>query len=254
MKLLALLLVAVLPTSALAQSDVPPPLVSPPPPLVSPPPSYPEPPPPSYPPVAPVPSQAPQPPPNLQPYAPLSPRPPAAAGSQHELGLAGAEFFASAGVTLAATLAVASALGSQSTSSGQATAQIVSLLYLGLIPAVSSLPVWLIGLISDSYEPRIGPAIEAGSTVSGIAFIIFFIADQTQAPGTGTSPWKYAAGGLLLVGMPLAEVLAMNLTKSPKGGVPYYGAPVLPEAPPAFASPGLPSASTVCIALPAIRF
>jgi hypothetical protein len=132
----------------------------------------------------------------------------------------------------------------------------VSLLYLGLIPAVSSLPVWLIGLLSDTYEPRIGPAIEAGSTVSGIAFIIYFIADQTQTPGT-TSSWKYAAGGLLLVGMPLAEVVVMNLTKSPKGGVPYYGsrgAPILPEAPPAFASPGLPSAATVCIALPALRF
>lgn len=248
--LLAVLLAVAVPSVAFAQAapDAPPP------PLVAPP-TYPEPPPPSYPPANPSPQPA-QPPPNLQPYAPLTPPPPRPGQSQHELGLAGAEFFASAGVTLAATLAVASAIGNQGSSSQQATAQIVTLLYLGLIPAVSSLPVWLIGLVSDSYEPRIGPAIEAGSTVSGIAFIIFFIADQTEAPGT-TSPWKYAAGGLLLVGMPLAEVLAMNLTKAPKGGVPYYGArgpPVLPEAPPSFAAPGLPAPTTVALSLPQIHF
>lgn len=261
-RLCALVLLVALPCAAWAQGAPPPPDTSapPPPPLVAPP-SYPEPPPPppSYPPAPP--QQQPQPnlvPNNLQPYAPLNPPPPSAVEPKSELGLDAVEFFASAAVTIGATVAVASAIGNTSTPSQQATAQIAALLYIGLIPAVSSLPVWLIGLTSNQYEPRIGPAIEAGSAVSGIAVIIYLIVDQTEAAtGTsnGTSTWKYVAGGLLVVGMPLAEVLAMNLTKTPKlSGPAYGGPPILPEPPQRFAQVGLPVPNTWIFGLPSISF
>ena len=255
---LATLLLFALPASALAQTAPPPP----PPPLVAPPTSEPPPPlpPPSYPPV--VPAQAsPQPnlnpPQNLQPYQPIFVQPaPTAADSQHEFALVAGEYFASAAVSAAATVAVLSVLNTSATDPGsQATQQIVSLLYIGLIPAVSALPAWLVGLLSDRYDPRLGPAIEAGSAVSAVAVLIYVVAAAADNGSGSTDTWKYAAGGIMVLGMPLAEVIALNVTKTPRmaGGPPPMTS-LLPELPARHAERGPALPHTLVFGLPAVSF
>ena len=258
MRALVLLLAVGSAATAFAQTAPPPPLVAPPegdtppPPLVAPP-SYPPAPPQVPPAEPPPPSLAPTPPPPYQPLAAQAP----AATPPSEFGLASAEFFASAAVTIGATVAVNAAIHATDTPSQQATAQIAALLYMALIPSASSLPVWLIGLASDHYDPRIGPAIEAGSAVSGIAVLIYLVADQVEQQSGTTSPWKYAAGGILVIGMPLAEVIALNLGKTPHLGAPapppYLGA-LRADLPERQADLGAPIPGTVVFALPGVSF
>jgi hypothetical protein len=210
------------------------------------PPSYPpssEPAPPAYPPAYPPDATAqpqpnlqpqpgqpqPQPQPNLQPYGQRNPLPAyqptkpqgqaeGKSEGKSEMVLMGAEFFASAGVTLLSTLAVGSlVLGSATNPSADAgTAELVLLLYLGLIPIVSSLPVWLIGLLSDKYQPSLSPAIEGGSVIASIALVIVLVTSLSASQSTQNTGLD-VAGGLLIVGMPLVEVISMNLSKVPKG-------------------------------------
>jgi len=255
---LLLILTLSLPAAAWAQST--PASAPPPPPIVAVPTAEPPPPPvplppPSYPPAEPARSQPNLVPSNLQPYQPIVQPAPAKDDSTHEVGLMAGEFFASAAVTTAATVAVLSAIGSTDTPSQQATAEIVSLLYIALIPAVSSLPVWLIGMLSDRYDVRIGPAMEAGSAISGVAVIIYLIASEVDPNGNTTNTWKYAAGGALIIAMPLAEVIATNVTKTPKSGaIGPLSAPILPEVPQRFAVASTPMPGTVMLGLPAVSF
>ncbi|MBS2027453.1 MAG: hypothetical protein JST54_06055 [Deltaproteobacteria bacterium] len=254
-RVFSLIVMLSLPAAAWAQTA--PASAPPPPPIVVAPTSEPPPPPPpSYPPAEPARTQPNLVPTNLQPYSPIVQPAPAKEDSQHELGLMAGEFFASAAVTTAATVAVLSAIGSTETTSQQATAEIVSLLYIALIPAVSSLPVWLIGMLSDRYDVRIGPAMEAGSAISGVAVIIYLIASEVDPNGNSTNTWKYAAGGALIIAMPLAEVIATNVTKTPKSAaIGPLSAPILPEVPQRFAAAAsTPLPGTVMLGLPAVSF
>ena len=97
--------------------------------------------------------------------------------------------------------------------------------------------------------------IEAGSAVSSIALLVLLLA------GTTTS-WGVLVGGGLLVGvMPLAEVIALNLTRQPKMGSfsANLGPAPLWEKPPSFAdrlSTGSlqPSHASTFVMLPALAF
>lgn len=243
---LALLTVFAVPQRLLAQT-------APPPPLVEAPPTFPpEPPPgasvPSYPSLAPAPAT---PSPNLSPYPQAAP-PPAPASKEEGLAkdllLMGAEFTASSLVSVGSGLALYAALANSTDASGAASAQIAVLLYLGLIPIVTSLPVWLISLASDRYETRIGPAIEAGSALASVALLILLLAGDSRGALLG-------AGAILIAGMPLAEVVALNVTRRPKYGA---GPPLATSPPPweplAGARQALPAPGQVVLSVPLLSF
>jgi hypothetical protein len=232
---------------AAAQAVTPPPLVDvpqmpsgePPPPVYSPQP------------YAPLPPTG-QPPQRLQPYAPYAPQQPIplqgpAKKPVSEWVLGGAEFATSAAITAVSSYLVYAAVSGATSAQAQATASLAALLYLGLIPVVSSLPVWLVSLFSDQYEGHIGPAIEAGSAISSIALLVLLLA--------GDSNKGLAVGGVLLfVVMPRSEVIALNVTKTPKlGGFaegPLWDAP--PSAQERWASAAQPG--QMLLLSPAIRF
>jgi hypothetical protein len=161
-----------------------------------------------------------------------------------------AEFFASAAVTVAAGVGV---LAVANNPAYAAASDLILLLFVAVVPIVSSLPVWGIALFSDTYEPRLGPAVEAGSTVAAIALVLWLIGDLVNS-----NPLTYTAYIGLAVGMPLAEVISLNLTKLPKGmGFNAYssnGPP--PWDPPPGLSPqaAAPLGKTFAFALPPFSF
>lgn len=232
---------------AAAEAVTPPPLVDVPqmPAGEPPPPVYP-PPPPTY--VPAPPTGQPQ---RLQPYAPYLAPPPTGPPKKpvSEWVLGGAEFATSAAITAVSSYLVLAAVSGATSAQASATASLAALLYLGLIPVVSSLPVWLISLLSDQYEGHIGPAIEAGSAISSIALLVLLLAG-------GSDKAILTGGVLLIVGMPLAEVIALNVTKTPKLGGFAEGQGPLWDKPPAaqdrWASAAQPG--QMLILSPAFRF
>jgi len=260
--LLAVVLLGASP--ALAWGQTTPPAGVPAPPIVEAPapdapPVYP--PPPVYSPPAPavplVPPPASIPPP---PQMPIDLRPAAEPPRRSELGLAAGELGASMAVSAAATAAVYAVIGGDASGSGaQAAAELVVLLYVALVPTLSALPVWLIGSSSSQYDVRFSAAVEAGSVVSGIALIVYFVATSVRSDSTGSasvSGLALAAGGLMVVGMPLAEVISLNLKKVPHpAAAPRLAASAArADVHARVALRGAAEPHTVIVGLPAIAF